>query len=121
MEGALHGCVVRAAAVVRQEHNSNGSVLLSFDAYLMAPAAGEVGTIAVAVQDGSGPWNATQNVSLPTTGENKATVQVCPGLLCAALPHHCTPVGVLSCRTAGKPMLQGMFLASCISTALLQS
>ncbi|CAK0764706.1 hypothetical protein CVIRNUC_003185 [Coccomyxa viridis] len=67
---------IMTAAVVRQEHNSNGSVTLSFDAYLNAPVAGEVGTLAIAVQDGSGPWNATQNVSLPTTGENKATVQI---------------------------------------------
>ena len=88
VENVFHGCVVRAAAVVRQEHNSNGSVTLSFDAYLNAPVAGEVGTLAIAVQDGSGPWNATQNVSLPTTGENKATVQVCPA--CSVQSCHTT-------------------------------
>ena len=62
--------------VARQDHYSNGSVLLSFDAYMMVPTAGESGTLSVSVQDGSGPWTGSMNVSFPVTGENNATMQV---------------------------------------------
>ena len=65
-----------AAAVARQDHYNNGSVLLSFDAFLQAPTAGESGTLSVSVNDGSGPWTASRNITLPVTGENNATVQV---------------------------------------------
>ena len=62
--------------MARQDHYSNGSVLLSFDVYMMNPKAGESGTLTAAVQDGSGPWTVSKNVSFPTTGENNATMQV---------------------------------------------
>lgn len=65
-----------AGAVARQDHYSNGSVLLSIDVYMMNPTAGASGTLAASVQDGSGPWTASKNVSFPTTGENNATLQV---------------------------------------------
>ncbi len=38
--------------------------------------AGESGTLTASVQDGSGPWTVSKNVSFPTTGENNATLQV---------------------------------------------
>ena len=65
-----------AGAVARQDHYSNGSVLLSLDVYVTAPTAGESGTLTASVQDGSGPWTVSKNASFPTTGENNATLQV---------------------------------------------
>ena len=119
MEKVLHDIVLPAAAVARQEHNSNGSVLLSFDAYLMAPMAGEAGTLTVAVQDGSGPWNATQNVSLPTTGENKATVQV--GWAYCVQSYHITAFcGSAELQSGWQVnMARDHSLLSCIRIALL--
>jgi len=70
-----------AGAVARQDHYSNGTVLLSFDVYMNAPTAGESGMLTASVQDGSGPWTASKNVSLPVTGENNATLQVPPVLM----------------------------------------
>ena len=62
--------------MARQDHYSNGSVLLSLDAYMMVPTAGESGNLMAYVQDGSAPWTISKNVTFPTTGENNATLQV---------------------------------------------
>lgn len=59
-----------------QQHLSNGSVVLTFEAFLSAPHAGETGTLIASVTDGSGPWSASKNITMSSTGENNATVQV---------------------------------------------
>ena len=61
---------------MHQQHLSNGSVVLVFEAFLSAPRAGETGTLTVSATDGSGPWSASQNISITSAGENNATVQV---------------------------------------------
>jgi hypothetical protein len=71
---------LRTAASVRQQHLSNGSVLLSFDAVLHAPRAGEAGTLQAASTDGSA-WAAQQRVTLAQAGENVVAVQVTALLL----------------------------------------
>lgn len=91
---------VHAGAVARQDHYTNGSVLLSFDVFMNAPVAGESGTLTASVQDGSGPWTVSKNVSLPVTGENNATVQVC----CASTLRELLPAG-LHCDSLNDTIL----------------
>ena len=58
-------------------------MLLSFDAVLHAPHAGERGTLQAASADGN-PWSAQQPVTLAKAGENVVTLQVALPLLLLA-------------------------------------
>lgn len=60
---------------MRQQHLANGSVVLSLDAVLQTPHAGETGTLSAGTTDGSGPWAAQQHVTLSKAGENVVTLQ----------------------------------------------
>lgn len=71
-------CDWAAEATVHQQHLSNGSVVLVFEAFLSAPHAGETGILTVSTTDGSGPWLASQNISFSSAGESNATIQVGP-------------------------------------------
>jgi hypothetical protein len=86
----LHSCLIQrllscplkawecgsAAAGARQEHLPNGTIILSFDAYLDAPHAGESGTLQASVTDGSAQWSASENITFSQAGESNFTVQV---------------------------------------------
>lgn len=72
----VHSCLYCAGATVHQQHLNNGSVVLSFEAFLNAPHAGESGTLNVFTTDGSGPWSATKNITISSAGETNTTVQV---------------------------------------------
>ncbi|EIE20788.1 glycoside hydrolase [Coccomyxa subellipsoidea C-169] len=76
VELQAYSTAILTEATVHQQHLSNGSVVLVFEAFLSAPRAGETGTLTVSATDGSGPWSASQNISITSAGENNATVQV---------------------------------------------
>lgn len=63
---------------MRQEHNPNGTIILSFDAYLQAPHAGETGTLKAFVTDGSAQWAGSKQITIGSSGENNFTLQVFP-------------------------------------------
>ena len=82
-------------------------MLLSFDAVLYAPHAGEDGTLQAASTDGN-PWSAQQPVTLAKAGENVVTLQV-PS---SGAQHASTALGACMLRRHAV-CLEGMLIAAC--------